>query len=180
MAIVARILNVVALLVVCGVLLFVFYWQLVWNELPCPLCLVQRMALVGVGFGFLLNVRYGSSESHFGVIVASALVGGAAAGRQMLQHIVPGTGAFGSTLYDYHLYTLAFVLFAATLAVVAALLFIEAQFVEGVQDFRPSNLTLAVGWLFVLIVLMNALAALLQCGFGPCPANPTGYELLGG
>ena len=58
----SRALNALALLGVCGVLLAAFYWQIARGELPCPLCLLQRAALLGAGLGFMLNVRFGSSE----------------------------------------------------------------------------------------------------------------------
>jgi len=174
----ARILNALALLGVCGVLLFAFYWQIVRGELPCPLCLLQRAAFLAAGLGLLLNVRFGASESHYGIVIVSALAGAAFATRQILLHIVPGTGAYGSAVLGYHLYTLALVGFVVLIAFAGVMLFIEAQFVEGVQNFRPTSGAQALGWLFVFIVLANAVSTLLECGFGPCPDNPTGYELL--
>ena len=174
----ARALNALALLGICGVLLVAFYWQLARGELPCPLCLLQRAAFLGCGLGFMLNVRFGSSEAHYGVVIVSALVGGAVAVRQVLLHIVPGTGSYGSALLGMHFYTWAAVAFFLIALFAAALLFIEAQFAEGVSDWRPTATAQVLGWLFVLIVLGNAVSTLLECGFGPCPDNPTGYELL--
>jgi disulfide bond formation protein DsbB len=174
----ARILNALALLGVCGVLLYSFYWQLARGELPCPLCLLQRAAFLGAGVGLLLNVRFGASEGHYGVVIASALAGAAFATRQVLLHIVPGTGAYGSAVLGYHLYTWALVGFLALIAFAAAMLFLEGQFVEGVREVRPSPPAQALGWLFVLVALASAVSTLLQCGLGPCPDNPTGYELL--
>jgi disulfide bond formation protein DsbB len=174
----ARALNALALLGVCAVLGVAFYWQVARGELPCPLCLLQRAALLGAGLGFLLNVRFGSSESHYGVVIVSALVGGAVAVRQILLHIVPGTGSYGSALYGWHFYTWALVAFFLIALFAAALLFIEAQFAEGVSEWRPTAGAQILAWLFVLMVVANAVSTLLECGFGPCPDNPTGYELL--
>ena len=178
MAALARILNALVLLGVCGVMLYAFYWQIVRGELPCPLCLLQRAALLAAGIGFLLNVRFGSSESHYGIVIVSSLAGAAFATRQVLLHIVPDSGAYGSAVLGYHFYTWALAGFVVLIAFAGVLLFIEAQFVEGVQEFRPSAGAQALGWLFVLVVLANAVSTLLECGFGPCPDNPTGYELL--
>lgn len=178
MAALARALNALALAGVCGVMLFAFYWQIVRGELPCPLCLLQRAALLGAGLGLALNVRFGASESHYGVVIVSSLAGAAFAVRQILLHIVPDTGAYGSALLGYHLYTWALVAFVVLIAFAGVMLFIEAQFVEGVHALRPTAAAQALGWLFVLIVLANAVSTLLECGFGPCPDNPTGYELL--
>ena len=30
-------------------------------------------------------------------------------------------------------------------------------------------------WLFLLLTAANALSTTLECGFGPCPDDPTGY-----
>jgi disulfide bond formation protein DsbB len=178
MAAFARILNALVLLGVCAVLLFSLYWQVARAELPCPLCLLQRAAFVGAGVGLLLNVRFGASESHYGVVIVSALAGAAFATRQLLAHIVPGTGAYGSALLGYHFYTWALIGCIALIAFGALMLFFEGQFVEGVQEVRPTIGAQLLGWLFVLVALGAAVSALLQCGFGPCPENPTGYELL--
>jgi disulfide bond formation protein DsbB len=178
MAAFARILNALALLGVCGAMLYAFYWQIVRGELPCPLCLLQRAALLAAGLGFLLNVRFGSSESHYGVVIVSSIAGAAFAARQILLHIVPDTGAYGSAVLGYHFYTWALAGFVVMIAFAGVMLFIEAQFVEGVHDLRPSAGAQALGWLFVLVVLANAVSTLAECGFGPCPDNPTGYELL--
>jgi disulfide bond formation protein DsbB len=178
MAAFARILNAIALIGVCAVLLFALYWQLARAELPCPLCLLQRAAFVGAGVGLLLNVRFGASESHYGIVIASALAGAAFATRQVLLHIVPGTGAYGAALLGYHFYTWALIGFVALIAFAALMLFFETQFVEGVQEVRPTLAAQLLGWLFVLVALGAAVSTLLLCGFGPCPENPTGYELL--
>ena len=178
MAALARALNALALAGVCGAMLLAFYWQIARGELPCPLCLLQRAALLAAGLGLMLNVRFGASESHYGVVIVSALAGAAFAVRQILLHIVPGTGEYGSAVLGYHFYTWALVGFVVLIAFAGVMLFIEAQFVEGVHDVRPPAGAQALGWLFVLVVLANAVSTLLECGFGPCPDNPTGYELL--
>ena len=178
MAAVARLLNALALLGVCAVLLVALYWQVARAELPCPLCLLQRAAFVGTGVGLLLNVRFGASESHYGVVIVSALAGTAFAARQILLYVVPGTGAYGSALFGYHFYTWALIGCVALAAFAALMLFFEGQFVEGVQEVRPTIGAQLLAWLFVLVALASAVSTLLLCGFGPCPDKPTGYELL--
>ena len=74
---VSRALNALALLTVCGILLGGYYFQLVLGELPCPLCLLQRVGFVAVGFGLALNLIYGPRPSHYGIMLIGALFGGA-------------------------------------------------------------------------------------------------------
>lgn len=177
MAALARGLNVLVLLGITGLLLIAFWYQLARDELPCPLCLLQRLGLVAAGLGLLLNVRYGASESHYGIAIVSALAGAAAAGREILLHNTASRDAFDGSLFGLHFYTVAFIVFCLIILFCGAMLFIEGQFVEGVRDVRPSLLAQALGWVFVLVALGNAASTLLLCGVGPCPENPTGYEL---
>ena len=80
----SRVLNGLALLGVTGILGMAFAWQLIYDELPCPLCLLQRVAFILAGVGFLLNMRVGPSPMHYGMSIAASLGGMVASGRQVL------------------------------------------------------------------------------------------------
>ncbi|MDX3907942.1 MAG: disulfide bond formation protein B [Pigmentiphaga sp.] len=178
----AALLNALALLGISGLLGVAFLDQIVFSELPCPLCLLQRLAFVLAGFGFALNILLGPRPSHYALVILSSLAGAAVAGRQTLLHIVPGSGAYGSPLFGLHFYTWAFIAFAAIVAGTAIVLMLDRQFEPS--DFRGQASTparrfmLAVVVLFGLLVAANALSTLLECSVGICPADPTGYELL--
>jgi len=81
-------------LIACGGLLAVayFYFQQALGLAPCPLCMFQRGALVGVAFFCLLGIvfrpkKIGSKFLAFGVTL-SCLAGLSLAGRQVwLQHL---------------------------------------------------------------------------------------------
>ena len=51
--------QLLILVAFAGVLTAALVMQFVFGELPCPLCLLQRVALVGVAYGLLLNLRFG-------------------------------------------------------------------------------------------------------------------------
>lgn len=174
-----RHLNTLALLGIGGVLAAAFAMQFALHELPCPLCLLQRAAFIAVGIGFLLNVRFGSSPAHYGVVLVSAVAGAAMSLRQVLLHIVPGTGEYGSALFGLHLYTWAFVAFAATILYVAGLQFLEARTTRNAAGPRDSFLSIAASWLFIILVAANLVSVLLECGVGPCDDDPTYYHWLG-
>ena len=105
MASLVRLGNALGAMGIAIVLLVAFGLQFALGELPCPLCSLQRVALVLCGMGFLLNLRFGVQPLHYGLSILAALFGAMAAGRQVLLHIVPGTGAYGSALFGLHLYT---------------------------------------------------------------------------
>lgn len=86
----SRIVNTLVLLAVSLLLLSALAWQWLDAEAPCPLCLLQRAALVLIGVGLLLNVRMGPSPLHYAMVLAPALGGLTAAGWQLLS---PDAGA---------------------------------------------------------------------------------------
>jgi disulfide bond formation protein DsbB len=173
----ARDLNALGLLLVSLVLAAAFVLQLVLGELPCPLCLLQRVAFIALGFGLLLNVRFGPSPLHYGLVIAAALFGAAAAGRQVLLHIVPGSGAYGSPLFGLHLYTWSLLLFIAAIAAVAVLLLMEGQF-ERPRTQPAGSWQRVVMGLYLGVTVLIGVTAFVECGPGECPDNPTTYWLL--
>ena len=86
-------LNAVALYVISAVLLVAFYFQFELGELPCPLCLLQRVAFTALAVGPVLTLRHGPRPGHYSLIILAALLGAAIASRQMLLHIMPGARA---------------------------------------------------------------------------------------
>jgi disulfide bond formation protein DsbB len=173
--------NLLGAAAIAAILLVAFAFQFYSRELPCPLCLLQRVAFVLCGFGFLLNLRFGSQPLHYGLILLAALYGVAASGRQTLLHIVPGTGAYGAPILGLHYYSWALILFVATIAGVALLLVLSggARPHREWHDLRGSErfggLGKVVAYLLILATLGNALATLALCGPIECPDNPTAY-----
>ena len=169
-----RVLDTLALLGICGVLLVAFWYQFVAGELPCPLCALQRVGFIVAGVGLVLNLRAGYSPSHYGIVLLSAVAAGSASLRQIALHVVPDTGTYGSALLGFHFYTWAFVAFGALVAYVGAMLLLFPE--RGDVRAPPSGAVARFACLlFLVLAAANAVAFLLQCGAGPCPDNPTGY-----
>jgi disulfide bond formation protein DsbB len=175
---VALCLNSFGLLAVSAVLLFAFADQLIYGDLPCPLCILQRAGLIAAGFGLALNLRFGLRASHYAVVILGAVIAAAVAVRQILLHIVPGTGAYGNPFLGLHFYTWAFIVSALIVIGSAAMLLFDRQFGDGPHSERLTGLTLVSFSLFALLTFGNAVSTLLECGSGLCPDNPTSYLLL--
>ena len=173
-------LNALGLYAIALVLAVAFAAQLVLNELPCPLCLLQRIEFAMLAVGPILNVRFGPRPSHYAVSLLTAAAGAGFAMRQILLHIMPGDAGYGSALLGYHYYTWAFIGFAAAIILLAAMLLFERQFTTD-NAARPAEIgTFArTGvWLVIALAALNVISTLLECGFGACPDNPVAYELL--
>ena len=70
----------------CGIVLVLtmaFGFQYLFNELPCPLCLLQRIGFTIVALGFLLNIRFGLRPSHYAIALLGALFTAFVALRQV-------------------------------------------------------------------------------------------------
>src|SRR5215471_482079 len=173
-------LNAVGLYGIACVLAAAFGAQLWLNELPCPLCLLQRIQFALLAIGPMLNVRFGPRPSHYAISLLTAAAGAAFAMRQILLHIMPGDPGYGSALLGYHYYTWAFIGFAAAIILVAVMLLFDGQFKEDAAA-KPAPIGLfarAAVWLVIALTALNVVSTLLECGFAACPDNPIVYELL--
>ena len=157
-------LNLLALLAICGSLLAAFYYQIAFNELPCALCQLQRVALTLAGIGMLLNIRFGAPN-----------MGAATSMRQILLHIAPGDQGYGSALFGLHFYTWGFISFVVMMVFCALMLCIDRQ--PNKLSNRGTSGVIATGVivLFFALAAANTVSSVMVCQFGPCPDNPTQY-----
>jgi disulfide bond formation protein DsbB len=173
-------LNALSLYAVALVLAAAFAAQLVLHELPCPLCLLQRILFAMLAIGPILNIRFGPRPSHYALSLLAAVAGGVASTRQVLLHIMPGDTGYGSALLGYHYYTWALIGFIAAIVLLAAVLLFDRQFEDDGAALPPTGgpfAQTAVG-LVIGLTSLNVISTLLECGFGACADNPTVYELL--
>ena len=172
-------LNALSLYGVALVLAAAFAAQLLLHELPCPLCLLQRIQFAVLVIGPILNVRWGPRPSHYALSLLAAVAGAAFSTRQVLLHIMPGDAGYGTALFGHHYYTLALISFVTAIILLAAMLLFDRQFEPGREPAvaPPAFAALAV-WLVIGLTALNVASTLLECGFGACAENPVVYELL--
>jgi disulfide bond formation protein DsbB len=173
-------LNALSLYAVALVLAAAFAAQLLLHELPCPLCLLQRIQFAVLAIGPILNVRCGPRPSHYALSLLAAAAGAAFSTRQVLLHIMPGDAGYGTALFGYHYYTLALIGFATAIVLVAAVLLLDRQFEhdDAAPHVAPSAFATTAVWLVIALTALNVASTLLECGFGACADNPVVYELL--
>ena len=171
-------LNALGLYAVALVLLVAFAAQLMLRELPCPLCLLQRIQFAMLAVGPILNIRFGLRPSHYAVALLTAVAGAAFAARQILLHVMPGDPGYGSALLGYHYYSWAFIGFAVAIIALAAVLLFDGQFSDDGKPEPAGVFARTAVWLMLALAALNVISTLLECGFAACPDNPTAYELL--
>jgi disulfide bond formation protein DsbB len=97
-----RVLNLLGFLICTGMMGYALYAQYQLLLDPCPLCIFQRIAVTGMGLGFLLLAVHNPSSGwakriYLGIFALFALEGLIVAGRHVwLQHLpadeVPSCG----------------------------------------------------------------------------------------
>ncbi|MGV1015691.1 MAG: disulfide bond formation protein B [Methyloceanibacter sp.] len=176
---VSRLLNALGLLAIGVVLLGALVDQLWFGELPCPLCLLQRAGFIAAGFGLALNLIFGPKPSHYGITILGAVAGGAVALRQIVLHIVPGTGSYGDAVLGMHLYSWAFTIFALIVVGCAVMLLFDRQFARPEPlSTRLKMLPLLALSLFTLLTAGEMILTAALCGAGVCPDSPDHYQLI--
>ena len=176
----AIILNALSLYAVALVLAAAFAAQFTLHELPCPLCLLQRILFTTMAIGPILNIRFGPRPGHYAMSLLAAMAGAVASPRQVLLHIMPGDAGYGSALLGYHYYTWALLGFIAAIVLLAVILLFDRQFEEDrttLPAYGSAFAQISV-WLVIALTAANVVTTLLECGFGACADNPVVYELL--
>lgn len=172
------------ILAVLGVLAGALVVQFGWGEFPCPLCMLQRMAMLlcVLGPAFILSCSYRGDvavedfATGYGLSILGAAGGAAIAARQILLHIQPGDQGYGSPVLGLHLYTWAFIVFAVVIAMSGLnLVFCRELTPRGI---RPGWLTKLVLGMLVTVILANLLSVLALEGLHwVLPDNPERYQL---
>jgi disulfide bond formation protein DsbB len=174
----SRLLNAVGLLGIGTVLALAFIDQIWFRDLPCPLCILQRVGFFAAGFGIALNIIFGPKPSHYGVAIIGAVGGAAIAMRQILIYIVPGTGSYGNPVFGLHLYTWAFIAFVVIVVGCAIMLLDDRQFSRAEpMSVRLKPLPLSALLLFLVLAVANIFSTIALCGAGFCPDEPKDYIL---
>ena len=162
---------------ICGILLLLlmaFSFQFLFNELPCPLCLLQRVGFIGIACGFLLNLRFGLKPSHYAIALLFAFYTAMVALRQTALHVIPGSGSYGSAVFGLHMYTWSFIVSVIILVFTTAMLGIDKQYRSAPVT---TNKWIVNGLFFLVaaVILSNIVAVYFECGLAQCPDNPTSY-----
>lgn len=171
---IGQVLNVVGVIAILGI---AFFYQYAFYELPCPVCLLQRLGFIGIGLGYLLNLHNGFRSSHYAITYLSALYILISSQLQIFLHIAPGNAGYGDPILGLHLYTWGYIAALYFIFSTSLFLIIDQQFNETSLKTAP-RLTSIISYCFVVIVLVNAVSVFLECGFKLCPGNPVHYMLL--
>ena len=150
------------------------------GEIPCPLCLLERVAMFGVCFGVMRHMRHGYDGRNIGIALVWALFLLMVSVRHVLLNIVarPGHAYPGGAVLGVHMPVWSVVIaFAVLLAFAAVLAVFDGS---RLSTSPPPPVLAQVGrvasFYVVALCVINLVSAILQCGFGAC--HTTGYRWL--
>ena len=174
-----RNLNALGVLAICIVLLVAYYDQFATNDLPCPLCLLQRVGCVAVLCGLLLNVIKGPKPDHYSIMVIGAFFGAMVSLRQVSLHVTPGDPGYGDTFLGMHYYTWSFIVFALVILGTAIIAAYSTQYQrQGFIRFADQNALAKTAIVVSLLVIgANVLTTFAECGPIQCVPDPEAYWL---
>lgn len=164
--------NSICIFIISSILLGALYFQFGLGEDPCPLCLLQRMGMIGMLFALSLNIFYGFKANHFALVIISALVGLVFSSRQVLLHICPEPGVspgYGTPIFGMYLYSWGVLIFICSILASAIFLFFIPENKE--KPVAPILIERVAFYLVVIIVLINVIATFFECQLGPCCEN---------
>jgi disulfide bond formation protein DsbB len=171
------------MMVIAGIITAAMVLQYARGELPCPLCLLQRIAMFGVCFGIMQNFRRGFSYQNTGFSLLFTIFLLVVSVRQTLLDIYPrpGHAYIGSAVFGIHMPVWSIIIALCLLSAYAAKLAAIGGD-EYLNEAPPSKFPLVkkladiLSLYVIAICAINVISVFLQCGFNEC--HTFGYQLL--
>lgn len=167
--------------VIAAILTAAMVMQYGYGELPCPLCLLQRAAMLGVCFGLVQNFRNGFSDRNLGYSLLFSVFLLIVAVRQTLLDVYPRPGHeyVGSAVLGLHMPVWSILIATALITAFA----IKLCMIGTEDGSRPPERASLVGRLaavlslyVIAVAVINFGSVVVQCGLGQC--HTMGYALL--
>jgi disulfide bond formation protein DsbB len=179
-----RLVLLLMLSALAAILTAAMVMQYAFGEIPCPLCLLQRVAMLGCCFGLIQQLRAGQSEQGSergsGISLVFALVLLVISVRQTLLDLFPrpGHSYIGSAVLGMHMPVWS-VLVAVALLAGFAIRFALFGAPRAAPETGGSLMHRCARGLEIYVVFLCALnfvSVVLQCGLDEC--HTFGYRLL--
>jgi len=178
-ALLDRLILLAMLAALAAILTAAMVMQYALGEIPCPLCLLQRVAMFGCCFGLIRQLHAGGSERGTGIALIFAVLLLVISVRQTLLDIYPRPGHdyVGSAVFGLHLPVWSVVIAVALLLGLAArlTLFGGSHNATNDESALPRVLVRPLVIYVVVICAINFLSVAAQCGFSQC--HTSSYRL---
>lgn len=159
-----RFLNGLWIYILSAILFGAYIYQDVESQIPCSLCMLQRLAMLGIAIGPMLNLRIQFSPLHYGISLFGCVFGATVSLRQIALHVCPGFPTFGVRVYGLELYTWAFLVFVCSFLGLGLLLFLYKEEEKKPLSYFEKGAFTAI----FLITISNCITTFLECGLTAC------------
>jgi disulfide bond formation protein DsbB len=175
-----RLVLCLMLLALAGVLTAAMGFQYLNGEIPCPLCLLERVTMFACCLGLIQQLRDEGSQRGAGIAMLSAVLLLVISVRQTLLDIVPrpGHAYIGTAVFGLHM-----PVWSVLIAVALLIGFAVRLAVLGGPSWTPPTersallrLSTGLGAYVAILCAINFVSVFVQCGLGQC--HTTGYALL--
>jgi disulfide bond formation protein DsbB len=161
------------LLVIAAILTAAMAYQYLNSEIPCPLCLLQRVALFGVCFGIVQNFRNGYSDRNAGWSLLFTVFLLIVSVRQTLLNIYPrpGHAYVGSAVLGIHMPVWCVLIATALLIAFAVKLTVlggDAQYAGKPPSGAIGRVAAIASIYVVALCVINFASVIVQCGAYTC------------
>jgi disulfide bond formation protein DsbB len=179
-----RLVLLLMLSALAAILTAAMVMQYTFGEIPCPLCLLQRVAMLGCCFGLIQQLHAGESERGTergsGISLVFALLLLVISVRQTLLDLFPrpGHSYIGSAVLGINMEVWS-VFVAVALLLGFAIRFALFGAPRAAPDTDGSPMRRCARGLEIYVVIICAInfgSVVLQCGLGEC--HTFGYRLL--
>lgn len=179
-ALLDRLVLLLMLAALAAILTMAMVLQVAFGEIPCPLCLLQRVAMLGCCFGIIQQLHAKESQRGAGIGLVFALLLLVISARQTLLDIVPrpGHAYVGQAVFGMHMPVWSVVIAVALLLgfAIRFALFGAPRAAAGPEASAMRRSARALELYVVFMCAINFVAVVLQCGLGAC--HTFGYRLL--
>ncbi|MFD9902747.1 disulfide bond formation protein B [Streptomyces sp. NPDC059063] len=167
----------------CGILLTSLGFQIFDGDMPCPLCVVQRMAMLlcAAGPAYVIVRSRGGEISAvdymtgYGLAVVAALAGLLMSTRQVMLHLTDPKG-YGPAVFGLHMYTWALVTFLVVIVFCALSFVFAPQLMPRGAAYGPASKAL-LGLLVVIGAVITVMTFAEEGFHFTLPDDPKRYEL---
>lgn len=156
-----RELNFIGIFLLCICMGIGFFIEFGMGRIPCKLCLLQRICMMGVGFCLYLNLLLGILSRHYGFALIWALLGISCSLRQIALCVCKPVDENALLFASHRIPTWSFLIFFFSIFGVALLLCLNKK--PALLSLKPNKgpviytaaglllATLAIGFVSVLM-----------------------------
>jgi disulfide bond formation protein DsbB len=130
-------LNVIGIFLLCICMGIGFFMEFGMNQIPCKLCLLQRICMMGLGFCLYLNLLLGIQSRHYGFALIWALLGISCALRQVALCICKPVDGNALLFASHRMPTWSFLIFFFSIFGIALLLCLNKK--PSLLSLKPSK-----------------------------------------